>query len=1769
MSMVPKHFGLKPREESYMFKELEKVRQERKLDFLRFHEKRFFKPASEESPVRSLRAPGRASSREKRLSFSCSSEEASAAAEHPATSAVTFLREALVDGARLPGEEPPLCHPPEFYLRSSAFLRYRSQKKPPGIASQVGTARPVVLLPLPPRAPLSRASRPAGAHRLTQPRARDRPLGEAALPRPEPCAAKVSIASSTASEGDTGAGGPRKRVRICSQPGQGAGSQGLQMTRVGSKPARELGSQSEAQEVTGPEGLRPRKVPESIEEIITSLQSEAQLASDQTIRELIESILGQSYDIEMQDISLTERTHAKSPQGSAEAPQMEAEPGLQMTVKEPKTSVLEEVPEAPSSIFHSEQDILSEWTVLEAETTRFKSQETSEIFTAEDSNKLLEDGRPKDDSKAPKIPHLRSAPQLHQLCTTAPAQQLPVDLHLASRIFHTADKKGHSALLGVLGPSFLSDLSRDVQRRRLLHGVPAIDKNQECVSVPPIPPGTPPEMAHPTRWHGHKAYLQLLGQEMFVHPGLTKLFWNPAAPKFAVPESIMKETLYPKYERTKSAVELSKKETVVSIKVEDDTQGALKEMMLQKATELEHRADLTMHSKTEKSSTLVKKSIDVTSDTVQEKHSARVQSLSLIEASKRAGISYIIYPKKKKPKKGLKWQKLRRVCQELSKPPRGIERSTSLEVLPGEKKYLLKVPLYERPIRCPSLPVCLNIDKLTLNKREMPENYDSHMWALETFMRSKQKTPAAHAETTVNKDLPEKIKELRKIQLSDSLKCNLPLEAIQYYESEVEILTEEIKKAKTFRAFAYCRRGAIYRKLGKFQSAMNDLQEAIRLEPLFLNAYWHRHLIYLFQDRINDALDDLNYITKYNKNNADAYLSKAEIYRANNNTSMAILNYTQAIKCKPTDADMYFRRGEMYEQDNRVLAADDFSKCILYDPQRTDALMKRGIFHYENENWTSAIQDFTALLNIDHQNSEARTYRGKAYFKKHLYKQATWDFSFAVHFDPNNWLAFYYRACIFRKSNPLRALQDYSTSVLINDSYENVSCFLHRGILYAHLKFWFLAICDFETVIALERTFTLAYINIGLIHMLYLENYTEAICQFSEAIRFDPLCIQSYICKAEAYYKLHKWKMAVKELSRAIHLQPDGIQLHMIRGQYLLLMKYYDLAKFTIYQVAEMNKGHIDLTPVQQALIFSFLENHDKAIQILEGVVLSRPEVATYALLAKAQMKAKRMKEAEKTFKKALEIFSYSDKGPDAVAASADCLYHLGLCYMEEGSLHTAFDYFTKAVKASPDFAEGFYQRGLCKAKLQKENLLLDFNRAIHLNPKHYQAYLSRVAFFGLQGRYSKAILNCNEAIKIYPDSVRAYLYRGVLKYYSKSYELAIADLTIVVNKDKNNYVAFYNRALCYTKIRQLQLALIDYGIVLLLNPGVTVTLNTFINRGLIYTELEQYGFALEDFKQAAVTTQTNVSLFHAAAICHHRIREYEEAVRFFTEALRINPCFQDAYVGRGNSYMEYGCEEATKQAQKDFLKALHLNPVCIKARISLGYNLQALGKFQKSWNHFTVALEVDPKSHLAWEGRAVVCLQMGNNFAAMQDMNAAIKIRTTAEFLTNRGVIHEFMGQELNAMKDYQASISLDPKYSLAYFNAGNIYFHHRQYSQASDYFSKALKIDPENEYVLMNRAIVNIILKKYEEAKEDFACIVELCPYWAAIYFNRAHLYCCLKQYELAEEDLCIALSLKPNDVLAYHRRAEVRGKMGLIAEAMADYNQALDLEEHASVP
>ncbi|XP_076446152.1 uncharacterized protein LOC143283739 isoform X2 [Babylonia areolata] len=1169
------------------------------------------------------------------------------------------------------------------------------------------------------------------------------------------------------------------------------------------------------------------------------------------------------------------------------------------------------------------------------------------------------------------------------------------------------------------------------------------------------------------------------------------------------------------------------------------------------------------------------------------------EELTPAEKALMAGRSYVILPKKKKKprvKRPLDMARLEAIEKFLSVPPNKLTRHNSLPKLKQPLERELRVPQRVRH-REGSLPDLLNFDKYKKSKR-MPKEAEEREWVRDIWNRWFDEvfpsTPVdseddfddtatqTDAHTAISSDthskddkkkgsVPEILsEEIHVIETVADTEENA--EVLMILRQEVEKLTQLIDSMTPPMAFDLARRGALYRKLGLLHKASEDLNRAIKMEPMLLDAYWHRHLLYVLQDKKAAALDDLNYIMKNNKSHAGAYRSMAEIYRRQGDITMAIVNYTQAIKINPTDHDAYFQRAEMYEQrGEKLLALEDYSNCMKLMPTRIDAIMKHGLYYFQNENWPSAINDFTELLRVDPLNSVGRLYRGRAYAKMNQWTPAVEDLSAAIHLDPTNWQAFYQRACVLRKAHPKRALQDYSMSLLINDGEENIMSYLHRGILYNAQSRPEDAIPDFEAVLKLNKDIACAHVNLGLIFMTKHQNYHRAIKKFTSAIKVDPTYVRAYVCRGEAYHKIHELKLALKDFTRAIHLRPDVHHYYMFRGQLVLELGNLELAAFCVRHASEMggqgNSSAFGDRPTQQAAVQSFLKNYDKAIDALVQATRVKPVMPLFMLLGKTQMKAKQFQEAAASFEKALDLMRPWKQRDPWPAEAAEAHFLSGMCHMEMRSYLPALNSFNNAISQDVNYAEAYYQRGLARMKLKQSKGIQDFNRALAINPNIFQAYLSRACYYGLKGVYTKAILNCNEAIKLQPNSLRAYLYRGSLKYHIKAFDLAIRDLTKASSIDNTCPLPYFNRAVCYQENKQYTKALTDYGIVLLL--GEQLSLKVLINRGLLYFEQQDYINALYDFQNASKLSANDHRIHHTLGLCFHKLGRLQEAVTTFTQCLNIKPFFLDGLIARGNVFMDYGHEAGIVQARRDFQRALRLDPTCLAARVNLAYTLQVCGKLMQAWRNFTIAVTMKGTYKPALEGRAIVNLQMSNTFAAFQDISTSIHIAPTAELLTNRGVINQFMNDRVNAMRDYQRAIDMDPKYALAYFNAANVYFHTRHFKQALTYYNKAIEHNPKDESALLNRAITKVLLRDSRSALEDFRQAIKLSPHSAHIYFNRANLYAAMGQDDRAEKDYTKALTLQPDDPLTLKRRADVRGKLGRQEEAIEDYRRAIDIQ------
>lgn len=193
------------------------------------------------------------------------------------------------------------------------------------------------------------------------------------------------------------------------------------------------------------------------------------------------------------------------------------------------------------------------------------------------------------------------------------------------------------------------------------------------------------------------------------------------------------------------------------------------------------------------------------------------------------------------------------------------------------------------------------------------------------------------------------------------------------------------------------------------------------------------------------------------------------------------------------------------------------------------------------------------------------------------------------------------------------------------------------------------------------------------------------------------------------------------------------------------------------------------------------------------------------------------------------------------------------------------------------------------------------------------------------------------------------------------------------------------------------------------------------------------------------------------------------------------------------------------------------------------GNELSKDGKFSESVEHYSKALEINPKS-----------------------VNA----------LLNRSIAYENLNDHKKAIADLNQLVTVSPNFVIAYVNRAWSHGKHKEYGQALEDCNKALSLDPKCAAALNNRAAVYNDLGQYEKALDDSTKAIDLSPLLAAAYDTRGVARRNLKQFKLALDDFNKALTLNPKLGEAYYNRALTYKEMGESNRAMSDEQKAKEM-------
>jgi tetratricopeptide (TPR) repeat protein len=159
---------------------------------------------------------------------------------------------------------------------------------------------------------------------------------------------------------------------------------------------------------------------------------------------------------------------------------------------------------------------------------------------------------------------------------------------------------------------------------------------------------------------------------------------------------------------------------------------------------------------------------------------------------------------------------------------------------------------------------------------------------------------------------------------------------------------------------------------GNYDGAVQELNEAVRLDPNLAEAYAYRARAYSVSD--NDrALLDAEKAIQLDPRLALGYFARGNAYINKKDYDHAIADYNEAIRLDHKFATAYANRGLAYSNKNdydRAIA--DYTEAIKLNPQYTNAYINRGVAYANKNDYDSAIADYEAALKIDPNHSLAR-----------------------------------------------------------------------------------------------------------------------------------------------------------------------------------------------------------------------------------------------------------------------------------------------------------------------------------------------------------------------------------------------------------------------------------------------------------------------------------------------------------------------------------------------------------------------------------------------------------------------------------------------------------------------------------------------------------------------------------------------------------------------------------------------------------------------------
>lgn len=224
------------------------------------------------------------------------------------------------------------------------------------------------------------------------------------------------------------------------------------------------------------------------------------------------------------------------------------------------------------------------------------------------------------------------------------------------------------------------------------------------------------------------------------------------------------------------------------------------------------------------------------------------------------------------------------------------------------------------------------------------------------------------------------------------------------------------------------------------------------------------------------------------------------------------------------------------------------------------------------------------------------------------------------------------------------------------------------------------------------------------------------------------------------------------------------------------------------------------------------------------------------------------------------------------------------------------------------------------------------------------------------------------------------------------------------------------------------------------------------------------------------------------------KMNEVDQAIRIFKQITEFEANFPRAYQGMGKAYEQLG---NYKEAKKNYLKVMDLEPDNVQVLYHIGALYQDEGDFEKAGFYFREGIERNKKFVKNYLGLAKVFEARDNPKKALEIYRKALEYNPTQNFL------YLLMGDfclkynlDAEAEGIFGEAIALNENHTHLYNKMGIALRRQEKFDQAIENFLKAMKIKPDDANLHYNLAKAYYVKGEEQPAIEELNRAVDLDP-------------------------------------------------------------------------